>query len=73
MCPACSKTTVPAPASSDLTSKSVNFVTCVSFFAFDSYDQTLATPSRSEMKYTVSPTQAGSMSFESVHGGETRS
>ena len=33
----------------------------------------LATLSRSEMKYTVSPTHTGSMSFESVHGGETRS
>ncbi len=35
----------------------------------DSYDQTLATPSRSEMKYTVSPDHTGSTSFESVHGG----
>ncbi len=48
--PACSKTTVPAPASIDFTSKSVNFVICVSFFVFASYDQTFATPSRSDRK-----------------------
>ena len=72
MYPACSNTTTPAPASSVLTSKSVNLVVCASFFALVSYDQTFCTPSRSEMKKTTSPIQAGSMSFESVHGGETR-
>ena len=73
MYPACSKTTAPAPASSVFTSKSAKSVTCASFFAFVSYDQTLATPSRSEMKYTTSPTHAGSMSLESVHGGDSTS
>ena len=42
--PACSKTSVPPPASSALTSKSVNLVCCVRRFAFASYDQTLAMP-----------------------------
>ncbi len=50
MTPACSKTIAPVPASIVFTSKSVNFVTCTSFFAAISYDHTLATPSRSEMK-----------------------
>jgi len=43
-------------------------VTC-----FVSPVSTFATSSRSEMKYTASPTRAGSSSQESVHGGETRS
>ena len=50
MTPACSNTTVPAPASIAFTSKSLNFVTCASLFGPTSYDQTFATPSRSEMK-----------------------
>ena len=73
MRPACSKTIAPPPASIVLTSKSVNFVVCVSFFALVSYAQTFETPSRSDRKYTVSPDHTGSMSFESVHGGVTRS
>ncbi len=73
MSPACSKTIVPAPASIDFTSKSLNAVTCASFFDPGSYDHTLATPSRSERKYTVLPTQTGSTSLESIHGGDTRS
>jgi hypothetical protein len=73
ICPPCSNTIAFAPASIVFTSKSVNFVTCASFFAFVSNDQTFETPSRSERKNTVSPIQTGSMSFESVHGGETRS
>src|SRR4029079_5432340 len=71
--PACSKTTAVLPASIALTSKAVNFVTCASFLAFGSKLHTFDTPSRSERKKTVSPTHTGSMSFESVHGGETRS
>src|SRR5512145_3208644 len=73
ICPPCSNTTVPAPASIDFTSKSVNFVTWVSLFDRGSNDHTFDTPSRSDRKYTTSPSQTGSMSFESVHWGDTRS
>src|SRR5262245_15974279 len=73
MTPACSKTSALPEESIALTSKSVKCVTCASFFDFASNDQTFDTPSRSERKYTVSPTHTGSMSFESVHGGDTRS
>src|SRR4051794_28642585 len=38
--PACSKTTVLPPASSDFTSKSVNFVCCLSALDFVSHDHT---------------------------------
>ena len=62
--PACSNTTTPAPASSVFTSKSVNFVICVTAFVRPSYLNTFCTPSRSEMKYTSSPIHAGSSSFE---------
>src|SRR5258708_2781612 len=48
--PACSKTTVLLLASIVLTSKSVNVVTCASFLALVSKDQTFDTPSRSERK-----------------------
>src|SRR5688500_16914039 len=48
--PPCSKTTAPPPASSDFTSKSVNFVTWRSFRPDRSYAQTFETPSRSETK-----------------------
>ena len=71
--PPCSNTTAPAPASSVFTSKSRKRVTCRSAFPRVSYAQTFDTPSRSERKYTASPTHTGSMSFESVHGGVTRS
>ena len=71
--PACSNTIAPAPASIDFTSKSTNDVTCASFFDLVSNAQTLATPSRSDRKYTVSPSHTGSTSFESVQGGDTRS
>ncbi len=50
MRPACSNTIAPPPASIVLTSKSVNFVVCVSFFALVSYAQTFETPSRSDRK-----------------------
>ena len=69
--PACSKTSAPPPAPSDLTSKSVKRVTCVSCFVPGANAHTLATPSRSERKYTVSPSHTGSMSFEPVQGGDT--
>lgn len=71
--PACSKTTLPPPASIVFTSKSVNRVSCVSFLPFGSNAHTFDTPLRSERKYTESPTQTGSMSFESVHGGVIKS
>src|SRR5204863_8888133 len=67
--PACSNTMASEVASSVLTSKSVKCVASWSFFAFVSYPQMFDTPSRSDRKYTMSPTQTGSISFESVHGG----
>ena len=62
--PACSKMTTPAPDSIVLTSKSVKRVICVTAFDRPSYFHTFCTPSRSEMKYTSSPSQTGSSSFE---------
>src|SRR5262245_43966868 len=73
MNPACSNTIAPPPESRLFTSKSVYFVTCRSRFALVSYAHTFETPSRSDRKKTESPDQTGSISFESVHGGETRS
>src|SRR5262245_24588526 len=61
--PACSNTTAFGPESSVFTSKSENLVTWVSFFDLVSIEKTLATPSRSEIKNTDSPTHAGSISF----------
>ena len=66
--PACSNTTVVPAASMDFTSKSVNFVTCDRRRLRVSKAQTFETPSRSDRKYTASPTHTGSISFVPVNG-----
>ena len=71
--PACSNTTVlpSAPDASVFTSKSRKPVTWRIAYDFVSYAHTFATPSRSLMNHTDSPTHTGSMSFDPSNGGVT--
>src|SRR6476659_1168618 len=62
--PACSYTIRPAPDEACRIGKSVWFVTRAAAFAFSSHAYRLNSPSRSERKYTVSPTHIGAASFE---------